>query len=175
MAEQARKRANQIRYRFDVPTWTSCSSGRQGLLRPAGWRPTTRLRDHPGVELTLVDRHDYHQAITELPRAAGGTRAADAVRSPFQDVPAKRVRFVETEEGFRLKRGDLASVRLLPGTITAVEKPSTVALISIGGGTAMIERAFRAYQLTSRPCMRAEPQRLEAAAARPLPNCGAAS
>jgi hypothetical protein len=26
--------------------------------------------------LTLVDRHDYHQALTELPRVAGGTRAA---------------------------------------------------------------------------------------------------
>jgi hypothetical protein len=26
--------------------------------------------------LTLVDRHDYHQALTEVPRVAGGTRAA---------------------------------------------------------------------------------------------------
>ena len=26
--------------------------------------------------LTLVDRHDYHRALTELPRVAGGTRAA---------------------------------------------------------------------------------------------------
>src|SRR5919109_2044499 len=38
-------------------------------------RLATKLRDNPGVELTLVDRHDYHQAITELPRVAGGTRA----------------------------------------------------------------------------------------------------
>ena len=66
-------------------------------------RLATKLRDNPGVELTLVDRHDYHQAITELPRVAGGTRAADAVRIPLQDVLAKRVRFIETEvTGFDL-------------------------------------------------------------------------
>ena len=63
------------------------------------------------MELTLVDRHDYHQALTELPRVAGGTRAADAVRIPLQDVLAKRVRFVQTEiNGF-----DLAGQRLLTG------------------------------------------------------------
>jgi hypothetical protein len=36
----------------------------------------------------LVDRHDYHQVLTELPRVAGGTRAADAVRIPLQDLLA---------------------------------------------------------------------------------------
>jgi len=63
------------------------------------------------VELTLVDRHDYHQVITELPRVAGGTRAADAVRIPLQDVLAERVRFVQADiTGF-----DLAGRRLLTG------------------------------------------------------------
>src|SRR5919204_2964280 len=72
-------------------------------------RLATKLRDNPGVELTLVDRHDYHQAITELPRVAGGTRAAGAVRIPIQDVLAKRVQFIETEvTGF-----DLPGRRLL--------------------------------------------------------------
>jgi NADH dehydrogenase len=72
-------------------------------------RLTVRLRDNPAVELTLVDRHDYHQAITELPRVASGTRAADAVRIPLQDMLAARVRFVQTEiNGF-----DLAGRRLL--------------------------------------------------------------
>jgi NADH dehydrogenase len=72
-------------------------------------RLTARLRNHPTVELTLVDRHDYHQVLTELPRVAGGTRAADAVRIPLQDVLAKRVRFVQTEiNGF-----DLADRQLL--------------------------------------------------------------
>ena len=39
-------------------------------------RLTARLRHRPQIELTLVDRHDYHQALTEVPRVAGGTRAA---------------------------------------------------------------------------------------------------
>src|SRR5215469_16703629 len=72
-------------------------------------RLTAKLRKHPEVKLTLVDRHDYHQALTELPRVAGGTRAADAVRIPLQDVLATRVRFVQTE----IKGFDLAGRRLL--------------------------------------------------------------
>jgi NADH dehydrogenase len=71
-------------------------------------RLATRLRDNPGVALTLVDRHDYHQAITELPRVAGGTRAADDVRIPIQEVLAKRVQFVDVEvTGFDLPGGVL--------------------------------------------------------------------
>jgi NADH:ubiquinone reductase (H+-translocating) len=55
------------------------------------------------TELTLVDRHDYHQTLTELPRVAGGTRAADAVRIPLRDVLATEARFVQTEiHGFDL-------------------------------------------------------------------------
>ncbi len=74
-------------------------------------RLTGKLRNNPEVQITLVDRHDYHQVLTELPRVAGGTRAADAVRIPFQDMLDKRVRFVETEiTGF-----DLADRRLLTG------------------------------------------------------------
>jgi NADH:quinone reductase (non-electrogenic) len=72
-------------------------------------RLTAKLRNYPMVELTLVDRHDYHQALTELPRVAGGTRAADAVRIPLQDMLAERARFVQTEiNGF-----DLPGRRLL--------------------------------------------------------------
>jgi NADH:ubiquinone reductase (H+-translocating) len=74
-------------------------------------RLTAKLRNHPGVELTLIDRHDYHQVLTELPRVAGGTREASAVRIPLQDVLAARVRFTQTEiTGF-----DLAGRRLLTG------------------------------------------------------------
>jgi len=74
-------------------------------------RLTAKLRDNPDVELTLVDRHDYHQVLTELPQVAAGTRAADAVRIPLQDVLAERVRFVQTEiTGF-----DLPGRRLLTG------------------------------------------------------------
>jgi len=72
-------------------------------------RLTARLRDRPETELVLVDRHDYHQVITELPRVAGGTRGADAVRIPLQDTLADRVSFIQTEiSGF-----DLAGQRLL--------------------------------------------------------------
>jgi NADH dehydrogenase len=74
-------------------------------------RLTAKLRNNSAVELTLVDRHDYHEAITELPRVAGGTRAADAVRIPLQDTLSERVRFVQAEiNGF-----DLAGRRLLTG------------------------------------------------------------
>jgi NADH:ubiquinone reductase (H+-translocating) len=74
-------------------------------------RLTARLRANPTVELTLVDRHDYHQVITELPRVAAGTRAAGAVRIPLQDTLATRVRFAQTEiSGF-----DLPGRRLLTG------------------------------------------------------------
>src|SRR5215203_7429802 len=74
-------------------------------------RLTAKLRNNPMMELTLVDRHDYHQALTELPRVAGGTRAADAVRIPLQDLLAKRVRFVQAEiSGF-----DLAGRRVHTG------------------------------------------------------------
>jgi NADH:ubiquinone reductase (H+-translocating) len=66
-------------------------------------RLTAKLRSNPMVELTLVDRHDYHQVITELPRVASGTRAADAVRIPLQNMLATRVRFVQAEiTGFDL-------------------------------------------------------------------------
>jgi NADH dehydrogenase len=74
-------------------------------------RLAAKLRNHPAVELTLVDHHDYHQVLTELPRVAGGTRAAGAVRIPLQDMLATRVRFVRAEiDGF-----DLAGRRLLTG------------------------------------------------------------
>jgi NADH:ubiquinone reductase (H+-translocating) len=74
-------------------------------------RLAAKLRTNPAVELTLVDRHDYHQVITELPRVAGGTRPADAVRIPLEDTLAKRVHFVLTEiSGF-----DLAGRQLLTG------------------------------------------------------------
>ena len=100
-----------------VNATTGRSSG-QIVVAGAGYaglhvalRLTAKLRSRPAVEVTLVDRHDYHQAITELPRVAGGTRAADAVRIPLQDVLAERVRFVQAEiTGF-----DLADRRLLTG------------------------------------------------------------
>jgi NADH:quinone reductase (non-electrogenic) len=74
-------------------------------------RLTARQRGNPALPLTLVDRHDYHEAITELPRVAAGTRAADAVRIPLQGVLAERVRFVQAE----INGVDLAGRQLLTG------------------------------------------------------------
>ena len=81
-------------------------AGLHVALRLAG-----RLRGRPGVEVVLVDRHDYHLALTELPRVAAGTRAAGAVRIPIEDVLAGRVRFVQTG----IDGVDLAGRRLLTG------------------------------------------------------------
>jgi NADH:ubiquinone reductase (H+-translocating) len=97
---------------------SAAGGGGQIVVAGAGYaglhvalRLAARLRNRPEVELTLVDQHDYHQALTELPRVAAGTRAADAVRIPLQDVLATRVRFVQTEiNGF-----DLAGRQLLTG------------------------------------------------------------
>ena len=97
---------------------STAGSGGRIVVAGAGYaglhvalRLTAKLRSNPVVELTLVDRHDYHQALTELPRVAAGTRAADAVRIPLQDVLAERVRFVQAEiSGF-----DLVGRRVLTG------------------------------------------------------------
>jgi NADH dehydrogenase len=102
----------------DAVNAPTAGSGGQIVIAGAGYaglhvalRLTARLRNHPQVELTLVDRHGYHQAITELPRVAAGTRAADAVRIPLQDVLTERVRFVQAEiTGF-----DPAGRQLLTG------------------------------------------------------------
>jgi len=98
---------------------SASTTGRGGRIVVAGagyaglhvaLRLAAKLRGNP-MELTLVDRHDYHQVLTELPRVAGGTRAAGAVRIPLQEMLAGRVRFVRTEiSGF-----DLPGRRLLTG------------------------------------------------------------
>src|SRR5256886_1457857 len=114
----ARKQLDVDTHREDAVNVSTVGSGGQIVIAGAGYaglhialRLTAKLRNNPEMRLTLVDRHDYHQALTELPRVAGGTRAADAVRIPLQDMLAKRVRFVQTEiNGF-----DLAGQRLLTG------------------------------------------------------------
>src|SRR5262245_36244383 len=100
----------------DAVNASTAGGGGQIVIAGAGYaglhvalRLAAKVRSTPGMELVLVDRHDYHLALTELPRVAGGTRAADAVRIPLQDMLAKHVRFVETEiTGF-----DLPGRRLL--------------------------------------------------------------
>lgn len=60
-------------------------------------RLASRLGKDPVVGVTLVDRHDYHQVVTELPRVAGAGRSADAVRIPLDEVLGPPVRFVQAE------------------------------------------------------------------------------
>lgn len=75
-------------------------------LRLGAW-----LDAHPEVSLTLVDRNDYHQVLTELPRVAAGSRSAEQVRVPLETVLNRRVRFVLTDIiGF-----DLPEQHLLTG------------------------------------------------------------
>ena len=69
------------------------------------------MRKNQAVDLTLVDRHDYHQVTTELPRVAGGTRGRRRGAHPAPGHLAKRAHFVLTEiNGF-----DLAGRQLLTG------------------------------------------------------------
>jgi NADH:quinone reductase (non-electrogenic) len=65
-------------------------------------RLATKLRDNPGVQLTLVDWHDFHQVMTECHGlAAPGLRTPSAI--PLDDVVAQELRFVETQiTGFDL-------------------------------------------------------------------------
>jgi len=49
------------------------------------------------VDITLVDKNDYHQILTELPRVAAGTRSDAAVEVPLHSVLSKRVDFLQTE------------------------------------------------------------------------------
>jgi NADH dehydrogenase len=64
----------------------------------AGLHVALRLAVHPDltrrIRVTLVDRHDYHQVLTELPRVAAGTRAAHDVRLPLARLLEERMEFV---------------------------------------------------------------------------------
>src|SRR6266542_850413 len=135
-----------------VPASNSGSSG-QIVVAGAGYaglhvalRLTAKLRNHPKMELTLADRHDYHQVLTELPRVAGGTRAAGAVRIPLQDMLAERVRFVQTEiSGFELPGmlpGAASGHGLAPGrpAVLLVEAGPT---ILAGSSPQLIDNATR--------------------------------
>jgi NADH dehydrogenase len=130
-------------------------------------RLTAKLRNNPQMELTLVDRNDYHLALTELPRVAGGTRAADAVRIPLQDMLATSVRFVQTEiNGF-----DLAGRRLLTGAGPIGWKRLLLALGSRPNDFAIPGLAQRTLSLYSA----SDAERVWAAATKALDDAAAAT
>src|SRR5919204_5946527 len=95
-------------------------AGLHVALRLSTWQDK-----HRTVEVTLVDQHPYHQVITELPRVAAGTRAADAVRLPVERLLGEQVSFVQA----RLTGFDLAARRLLT---TAGELPYTRLVLALG-------------------------------------------
>jgi NADH dehydrogenase len=102
----------------DAVNGATAGSAGQIVVAGAGYaglhvalRLAAKLRGNRETELVLVDRHDYHQVMTELPRVAGGTRAGGAVRIPLEDMLAARVRFVQTE----IKGFDLPGRQLLTG------------------------------------------------------------
>ena len=47
-----------------------------------------------GANVTLIDKYDYHQILTELPRVAAGSRPAGDVRVPLDTLLDPGVRFV---------------------------------------------------------------------------------
>jgi NADH dehydrogenase len=84
-------------------------------------RLAARLDRQDGSAVRLVDHHDYHQVLTELPRVAAGTRAATDVRLPLPDILESRVDFTLAQvAGFDLPgrqiltdRGALPYTRLV--------------------------------------------------------------
>lgn len=58
-------------------------------------RLTSKLKSSQ-ANITLIDKLDYHQFLTELPRVAAGTRHADEVRVPLGNVLDDRVTFVHS-------------------------------------------------------------------------------
>jgi NADH dehydrogenase len=158
----------------DAVNASTGGSGGQIVIAGAGYaglhvalRLTAKLRNHPKIELILVDQHHYHQAITELPRVAGGTRAADAVRIPLQDMLATRVRFVQTEiNGF-----DLADRRVLTGAGPIGWKRLVLALGSRPNDFAIPGLAQRALSVYSA----SDAERVWAAASKALDDAAAAA
>ncbi|HEX8833484.1 MAG TPA: NAD(P)/FAD-dependent oxidoreductase [Abditibacteriaceae bacterium] len=71
-------------------------------------RLAAKLSKKSEAVITLVDKYDYHQLLTELPRVAAGTRPADEVRVPLEKVLDERVRFVHsTITGFDFENNQL--------------------------------------------------------------------
>jgi len=54
------------------------------------------LERHQEIELTLLDHHDYHQLVIELPRVATGSREEKDVQVGLGGVLSPRVHFVQT-------------------------------------------------------------------------------
>ncbi len=117
-------------------------AGLRAALRLSAWLDGRR----PEVAMTLADKNEYHQVLTELPRVAAGTRGFDEVRVPLRQVLDKRVKFVQTGvTGF-----DLAGRQLLT---EAGPLPYTRLVLALGsrpndfGIPGLAERAFTLWSV----------------------------
>ncbi|MBV9328644.1 MAG: NAD(P)/FAD-dependent oxidoreductase [Chloroflexi bacterium] len=94
----------------------------------AGLHVALRLStSHGWPTIRLIDRHLYHQIVTELPRVAAGLRSAEAVRVSLDEHLAKGIQYVETEvTGF-----DLAGHRVVTASGPVDYERLVVALGSV--------------------------------------------
>ena len=109
-------------------------------------RLTALLDRNDMSTVKLVDQHDYHQVLTELPRVAAGTRASEDVRLPLTGILENRVEFVLAQvTGFDLlghqlltDRGPLPYTRLV---LALGSRPNDFAIPGIA------ERAVSLYSV----------------------------
>lgn len=107
--------ANKGRHSVGFGTMDRSGVGQCLVIAGAGYagqhvalRLAAGLDGDLAIDLTLVDQHDDHQLLTELPRVAAGTRHADAVRLPVARVLERRARFVRTRvTGFDIAQRQL--------------------------------------------------------------------
>lgn len=73
-------------------------AGLRVTQRLGSWLPNQRF-----TSLTVVDKHPYHQLLTELPRVIGGTRDQSQVEVPVKPLLSDSVTFIQSEvTGFDL-------------------------------------------------------------------------
>lgn len=95
------------------------------------------LHEHRNVDVTLIHRHDYQQALTKLPRVAAGTRSAAAVRIQLDAILARTVRIFDgTITGLDLAQrpGEMILAGSSPDLIARAEN-AQIAAVTAGGRT----------------------------------------
>jgi NADH:ubiquinone reductase (H+-translocating) len=109
-------------------------------------RLAARLDSQHGSAVRLVDQHEYHQVLTELPRVAAGTRAAADVRFSLPDILESRVDFTLAQvTGFDLAWRQLPTDRgALPYTRLVLALGSRPNDFAIPG---LAERAVSLYSV----------------------------
>jgi NADH dehydrogenase len=86
---QPRKKSNEKA----IPEIVIAGAGYAGLH--IAQRLAAKLPRKTDATITLIDKYDYHQILTELPRVAAGTRPAEDVRVPLEKILDERVNFVQ--------------------------------------------------------------------------------